>query len=198
MVLVASAVFAPAAQATPVNPTECSAESYNKDPRLGPAQLPTAGEVGEQLKGYSRTGNLSEKKFLEEYWVNGGWKWPPANGFVTDPQGKPIKNRFTLTKNRRVDRYGGTGGGFLAPEKSSYASRSIPPQNLNGTPPEKCNYHIYLVLKDFDVDSGTIAKWFAQVGGGTQYQLNGSYVQGAPQKLNVQWLLDNKYLETKR
>lgn len=71
--------------------------------------------------------------------------------------------------------------------------RSIPPQNLVGTPPEGCNYHVYHVLKPFAVDAGPIAPWFHQTGGGLQYQL-----RGGPERLNVLWLLDNDYLERLR
>ena len=79
-----------------------------------------------------------------------------------------------------------------------YATRSIPPQSLDGNPPAGCNYHIYDVLKPFTVDSGPIAAWFAQPGGGWQYQLDPTLVPDAPANLNVMWLIDNGYLQRLR
>jgi hypothetical protein len=48
-------------------------------------------------------------------------------------------------------------GSFLAPAGLPYSARSIPPQNLDGTPAAGCNYHEYQVLKSFSVDEGPIA-----------------------------------------
>jgi hypothetical protein len=50
------------------------------------------------------------------------------------------------------------------------------------------------VLKDFTVDAGPVAPWFAQPGYGLQYQLNSSLVPGAPASVNVTWLVNNGYL----
>jgi hypothetical protein len=94
----------------------------------------------------------------------------------------------------RIDRYGSEFGGFLAPAGLPYTMRSIPPSNLVGIPAAACNYHLYEVLRPFDVYSGPIAAWFFQLGGGLQYQLNGLLVPGAPTRLTVMWLVDNGYL----
>jgi hypothetical protein len=50
------------------------------------------------------------------------------------------------------------------------------------------------VLKPFQVDAGPIAAWFAQPGGGLQYQLDAALSPDAPAKINVLWLVDNRYL----
>ncbi|KOX24400.1 hypothetical protein ADK67_19095 [Saccharothrix sp. NRRL B-16348] len=200
-ILLASVLAAaPPAHAAQTDPTECSAELYHGDRRLGPERLPVAGEVGRQLVGYSRTGDLSEETFLDTYYDDeaGSWRYPPADGYQLDGSGAPVKWQETLDEGERIDRYGSEYGAFLAPEGLPYTTRSIPPQNLVGTPAEQCNYHVYLVIRDFDVDAGPIASWFAQSGGGVQYQLRGALVPGAPERLNVMWLLDNDYLQRLR
>ena len=201
-VLLASAlVAAPTVHAAPVDLTECSQELYKAgDPRLGPARLPVAGPVGKQLEGYSRTGSLPEEEFFKTYTHSdtGKWIYPPEDGYELDQSGKPIKSQKTLDEGEQIDRYGSEYGGFLAPAGLSYTSRSIPPQNLVGVPAENCNYHVYLVTEEFKVDTGPVAPWFAQAGGGTQYQLQAEYVPGAPEKLSVGWLLENGYLKRLR
>jgi len=184
----------PAAQATSL--TECSAALYAGDQRLGPAELPVAGRVGVQLLGYSRTGYEPVEEFLDTYYDSdaGSWRYPPADGYVLQPDGQPVKWTQTLSRGQRIDRYGSEFGGFLAPAGLPYTMRSIPPSNLVGVPAAGCNYHLYQVLRPFDVRSGPIAAWFFQFGGGLQYQLDGQLVPGAPARLTVMWLVDNGYL----
>jgi hypothetical protein len=194
--LVVLSVLAAPAQAAPVPPTECSAELYAGDARLGPAELPRLGPVGVQLVGYSRTGHRPPEVFLERYYdtAAGSWRYPPGDGFILGPGGRPVKTVDTLVPGRLVDRYGSEYGGFLAPAGLPYTARSIPPSNMVGTPAAGCNYHVYEVLRPFDVHSGPIAPWFFQRGGGAQYQLAGALVPGAPARLSVLWLVDNGYL----
>ena len=85
-------------------------------------------------------------------------------------------------------------GSFLGPAGLPYSTRSIPPQNLGGSPASGCNYHDCRVDKAFTVDAGPIAPWFDQPGGGTQFQLIGRLVPDAPVPPNLLWLLDNGYL----
>jgi len=191
----------PAYQATASPTTECSAAYFHDDRRLGPAVLPKLGAVGVQLIGYRRTGGLPPQRFLDTYYDpsanggQGGWRYPPADGYVIGPDGRPLVKPSTLVVGQRIDRYGSEFGQFLAPLGSPYASRSIPPQSLVSSPAEYCNYRAYRVLKPFTVDSGPIAPWFAQPGRGWQYQLKTAHIPGAPSPLNVKWLLDNGYLQ---
>lgn len=184
----------PPAQATSL--TECSAALYAGDQRLGPAELPVVGKVGVQLLGYSRTGYEPVETFLDTYYDSsaGSWRYPPADGYVLQLDGQPVKWTQTLPYGLRIDRYGSEFGGFLAPAGLPYTMRSIPPSNLVGVPAASCNYHLYQVLRPFDVRTGPIAAWFSQLGGGLQYQLDGQLVPGAPTRLNVMWLVDNGYL----
>ncbi|RKT54381.1 TNT domain-containing protein [Saccharothrix australiensis] len=200
LVLATTLVGVAPAQAAGTGLTECSAEQYHDDRRLGPERLPALGAVGVQLLGYSRTGYRSEEQFLSTYYdtAANSWRYPPKDGYLLTPAGEPVKWQQELHAGRRIDRYGSEYGAFLAPEGLPYTTRSIPPQNLTGTPAENCNYHVYRVVKPFQVDAGLIAPWFYQVGGGIQYQLRGSLVPGAPERLNVLWLLDNGYLQRLR
>lgn len=181
-----------AAAATPLD--QCSAAYFDGDANLGPAQLPALGPVGFQLLGYRRTGGEAPARFLARYRNGEGWIYPPDNGYVIGPDGRPIEWVQTLIPGQHIDRYGSVYGGFLAPEGTLYAARSIPPSSLDSTPAAPCNYHDYLVLRPLPVDAGPIAPWFAQPGGGEQYQLDATLVPGAPAQLNVLWLLSNGYL----
>ncbi len=182
----------------------CSAADLDNDRRLGPAALPLFGAVGAELFFYDRTGGQPRQQFLDTWWDpaarsgNGDWIFPPQNGYMINADGTPIRTVTPLTPGQEIDRFGGTGGGFLAPKGLRYADRSIPPSNLDSsTDPAGCNYHVYRVLKTFSVYTGTVRPWFDQPGNGQQYQLDGSLVPGAPADgdLHVQWLLDHQYLE---
>jgi hypothetical protein len=185
-----------AAAATPANSTpldQCSAASYKDNSLLGPAQLPMFGAVGTQLIGYQRTGPQSPAQFLAEYRNSSGWIYPPDNGYVVVGD-VPLEWTETLLPGEDIDRYGSVHGSFLAPARTPYAERAIPPSSLDSTPAAGCGYHDYEVLKPFNVDAGPIAAWFDQPGGGLQFQLDGNLVPGAPAQLDVLWLSDNGYL----
>ncbi|MFF7988873.1 TNT domain-containing protein [Kitasatospora xanthocidica] len=197
---VAPATTAVTAAATATPADQCSAAFRHDDARLGPQDLPSTGRVGRQLAGYQRTGGASDQDFLATYFDaaanggKGGWIYPPADGYVTLPDGSPVEFDITLYPNQNIDRYGSEYGAFLAPEGLPYANRAIPPQSLDGNPAAACNYHDYKVVKPFKVHAGPIAPWFNQPGWGLQYQLDATLVPGGPAKLNVLWLVDNGYL----
>lgn len=175
----------------------CSAADLDDDARLGPAVLPDRGVVGRELAGYRRFGGLTSEDFLRKYWdsASNGWKYPPADGFLIGRNGKPVKHAFHLRAHVRVDRFGSEYGAFLAPFGERYARRSIPPQNLDNTQnPSGCNWRAYRVLRPFKVEAGPSAPAFAQPGHGVQYMLDGALVPGAPERLNVLWLVNNGYL----
>lgn len=180
----------------------CSATFFHDDPRLGPRHLPEFGPVGHELRGYDRTGGMPASQFLGTFYNpaanggRGGWNYPPDNGYLIGSDGNPIEFQLTMVPGSEMDRYGSQYGSFLAPTGLPYAERSIPPQSLDSTPAESCNYHNYEVVKAFSVDAGPIAPWFAQPGRGLQYQLDSTLIPGAPSALNVLWLLNNGYLKS--
>jgi hypothetical protein len=198
----AGASTAGASVAAAANPADsCSSDFFAGDPRLGPKKLPERGAVGAELFGYHRTGGLRASEFLATYYNpaanggSGGWTYPPDNGYVIAPDGQPLEFQLTLPPGSDMDRFGSEYGSFLATAGLPYAARSIPPQSLDSNPAASCNYHDYQVLKPFTVDAGPIAPWFAQPGGGLQYQLDSTLVPGSPSRLNVMWLVANGYLE---
>jgi hypothetical protein len=160
-----------------------AAGCFDSDRLLGPSKLPTTGppgsvdaDVGKMTRGYHRFGSTTKAAFLDLYYVTGkGWKYPPDGGFAIDPKTQqPIYKIVRLKPGKDgkpvfVDRFGPDTGSFLAPADTSYAKRALPPDSLDtfGAPPY--NYNLYEVLKPFRVESGRIAPWFGQTGGGWQY-----------------------------
>ncbi|WP_063893707.1 TNT domain-containing protein [Nocardia sp. Root136] len=193
---------APAGPCSPGTPDTAPATTtfYDDDRQyLGPDPLPTQPPVGPLLAGYQRFGALNADQFVAKYRTEQGWWiYPPEDGFVVRA-GHTMRHPQALPPGKRVDRFGYAGGKFLAPQDDSFAARALPPQNLNtptGTP--LSNYHLYCVLKPFQVDAGPIAAWFEQPGGGTQYKLESNYLPEAGPALSVTWLLQNGYLVEER
>ncbi|GAA4072568.1 TNT domain-containing protein [Actinomadura miaoliensis] len=183
----------------------CGPPYIDDDRRLGPKYLPKTGPLGRILEGYERYGGLSPNRFLYRYWDETaqpmGWRYPPDDGFAHDGDvinGRPAKRRVTLRAGQYLDRFGSERGAFLARAGASFSGRALPPDSLNTNPadPEHvCNYHVYRVVKAFDVEAGPAAPAFQQPGKDVQYHLVGSYVPGAPKALSVGWLVDTgRYL----
>ncbi|NDZ93857.1 TNT domain-containing protein [Streptomyces sp. SID6673] len=162
----------------------CSVASYDGNSRYGPQTFSTQPPTGRQLAGYQRFGSYTgvdaARNFDEKYYDADAkwWIYPPEQGYVLDRNKQPIKHKKTLPVGTRMDRYGGEGGNFLAVPGTKYAARALPPSNLSGPQGQEqyCNYHVYEVIKTFSVDTGRIAPWFAQRGGGIQYQVVRSYL----------------------
>ncbi|HEX7661250.1 MAG TPA: TNT domain-containing protein [Pseudonocardiaceae bacterium] len=70
-----------------------------------------------------------------------------------------------LQAGDRFDRYGGVFGKFVAPIGTAEAMRALPPGSTDRP------YHVYEVVKPFEVQSGRIAPAFDQIGGGIQFLL---------------------------
>jgi hypothetical protein len=185
----------------PTLATACSSSFFDGDSRLGPAQFQQLGIVAPMLFGYNRLAGLTPAQFIATYWdpaANagaGGWRYPPDNGYLVI-FGRPIEYRATISAGEKIDRFGSEFGGFLAPEDTPYAQRSLPPMSLDVFDPSyTCNYHLYTVIKPFRADEGPIAPAFGQPGYGLQIQLDASLVPGAPASgYNVMWLINNGYL----
>jgi hypothetical protein len=99
-------------------------------------------------------------------WKNkdGGWIYPPNEGFDKAPFLKTVKKGDQLL----IDRYGHAGGKFTSPLGESYAGRALAP-NTN-----KMDCHVYKVADDIDVLSGKATPWFDEAGGATQYKFSRS------------------------
>jgi RHS repeat-associated protein len=120
------------------------------------------GTVGDASSTVSQTSRFApsatESQALVPY-------YPPNQGFVEAPA------QATLVPGTVVDRYGGTGGSFLSPQGTPVGARSLPFGAENNT------LNTYQVMQPINVNAGTAAPWFNQVGGGIQYDLGTSTVQ---------------------
>jgi hypothetical protein len=177
----------------------CSAAAFRGNKLFGPAVLPREGIVGLELTGYGRFGKFSATTFLSKFRHQadsfmGAWRYPPADGFKKQPDGKPIIWVQTLKAGQYVDRYGNENGRYLSPAGLFYSARSLPPSSLGGFPTGKCDYHSYRVLHSFKVDAGPIAPWFAQPGGGLQYLIKPALIPGGAHQISVKWLVNHGYL----
>lgn len=161
-----------------------SGQSVCNDTRLGPKRLPLKFPLLSIASNYDRFGNLTPGDFLEKHWdpnvtyngsVVGGWKYPKHGGFQLDVDGIPIRRTITLPEGMIVDRFGKEQGHYIAAADAPFAQRSLPPDALN-----RClgdfmdcfgdnifypnGYHIYKVMKPFEVVAGPIAPAFGQFG----------------------------------
>ncbi|EIM80409.1 uncharacterized protein STEHIDRAFT_68064, partial [Stereum hirsutum FP-91666 SS1] len=144
------------------------------DYRLGPLHLPTKLPVSSLVHSYAPFSGLCPGAFLAQWTFpsNGSYRYPPVDGFQVTTDNEPIEGRVKLTEGTKVDRFGSEYGTFLSPKGAPYVERALPPQNLDtsSSAPEYPNgYHVYEVVKAFDVVQGPIAPWFGQPGGGSQY-----------------------------
>jgi filamentous hemagglutinin len=106
----------------------------------------------------------------------GDWNWPAKLGFAEEPV------QTTLPVGTRLDRYGKTNGSFLSPQGTPQEQRALAPGSLAE------QYHQYEVLKPLPVIQGKIAPAFGEPGGGIQI------LPDMKARVDVQWLLDNKYI----
>lgn len=120
-------------------------------------------------------GDLTPREFLDKWRdpKTGFWIYPPHDGFQLDTDGKPIKGNMTLKKGFKVDRFGYERGRYVSAADAPFAQRALPPDALNiCTDTSKiCNpkdqpwaYHVYEVMRDFEVVGGPIAPAFEQPG----------------------------------
>lgn len=181
LVATAVALTLVAVPANAAQPTQCNGVSdigsraaagcFHRDKRLGPKVLPGRTDpVGKLTRGYHRFGKLTRASFLRRFWSgppgSGHWLYPPRDGFA----GPSLTVK--LVAGTMIDRFGRAAGGqFLAPAGTSFAMRAIPPGSLD-TYPDKVayNYHLYRVTDSFTVQTGAIARWFGQRGGGVQFK----------------------------
>ena len=117
-------------------------------------------------------GKKPDAKDPKYYDKDGKPIYPPNNGFDGAPK------NTVLQPGSQIDRYGGPNGKFFSDPGTPFGSRAMP----GASAPSQ--YSVYEVLKPLNVQSGKIAPWFGQPGGGTQYMT----------KEGVVFLLENGYL----
>ena len=150
-------------------PTKESAVKQQSQPSAGRTAELNRIAADEEASGWSQY-----DKYRNE---SGDWNWPAKLGFAEEP----IKT--TLPVGTRLDRYGNTNGSFLAPQGTPQEQRALAPGSLAD------QYHEYVVIKPLPVMQGKIAPAFGEPGGGVQILPN------MQERVNVQWLLDKKYIE---
>jgi Tuberculosis necrotizing toxin len=117
--------------------------------------------------------------------ADGGWIYPPNNGFHTPGTRQPIP------VGQKLDRYGGfidrdTGkfrdtGNFLSPAGESYGARALPP----GTDANK-PLKMYKVEVSFDALVGKATPWFDEPGMATQIMTD--------KTMSIEFLLKRGYI----
>lgn len=150
-------------------PTKESSAKKLSQPSAGRTAEPNRNAADEEASGWSQY-----DKYRNE---SGDWNWPAKLGFAEEPV------KTTLPVGTHLDRYGKTNGSFLAPQGTPQEQRALAPGSLAD------KYHEYVVIKPLPVMQGKIAPAFGEHGGGIQILPN------MQERVNVQWLLDNKYLE---
>ncbi|WP_017620908.1 TNT domain-containing protein, partial [Nocardiopsis gilva] len=159
------------------------------DPRLGPAELPDDGVVGDLMRGYQRLGRLSPTEFLDRHREaytdprtgedKESWIYPGRKGFAV-VGGEVQSYEVEVAAGVMLDRFGSPWGSFLAPAGTPYTQRSLPPDSLNTWPGGPVhNYRCYEVLDAFNAEIGPIAPAFEQPGGGDQLYLDPALVPEA-------------------
>lgn len=101
---------------------------------------------------------------------DGNFVYPPQDGFTVDNSGNRIWGNYTLHPGKKLDRFGSELGKHLTALGAPYVERALPPSHLDtydGKHP--FNYHVYEVVKEFEVLFGPVAAWFGQPGMGTRF-----------------------------
>jgi hypothetical protein len=112
--------------------------------------LTLAGQFGGTLTTDTITGRSTVTTLAKYY--------PENNGFIGATE------RKFLMPGQIIDRYGGSGySRFFSPQGITKAGRALPPGTA-GQP-----LRSFQVLKPFEVDAGTVAPAFGEMGLGTQY-----------------------------
>lgn len=92
--------------------------------------------------------------------------WPPNRGF----DGPALPD--LLQPGTRIDRYGFDGGTFVSPDGTPYGQRALAPGSADKP------HTVYEVVKPIDgVQTGRVAPWFDEPGGGIQHELPQSVKQ---------------------
>ncbi len=135
--------------------TAINGEGASQELAQGQLLGATPGVVGGLMTG----GNALKGKGNSKG-SGGNINWPANDGFSGTP--KPI----TLEVGVVIDRYGAGTGKYASPQGTPLPQRSLPLGSENRP------LNTYKIVKPInEVQSGKVAPWFDQPGGGTQYKL---------------------------
>lgn len=124
---------------------------------------------------FNKVTGVTGKDMLSNYDRNFNPIYPENEGFATvkrvvQKNGTQIveevldKHEMTLSPGTIVDRFGSDHGVYTSPYGTPLTNRSLPIGTIN-----ERTYSVFRVLKPIKVDAGTIAPYFGEMGGGTQY-----------------------------
>ena len=124
---------------------------------------------------FNKITGVTGKDMLSNYSRNFDPIYPENEGFATvkkvvQKDGTQIveevldKREMTLSPGTIVDRFGSDHGVYTSPYGTPLTNRSLPIGTIN-----ERTYSVFRVLKPIKVDAGTIAPYFGEMGGGTQY-----------------------------
>lgn len=108
------------------------------------------------------------------------------------PERTVLFRKAQSIKNHQIKppiNYAKCTGKFVSAADATYNQRSLPPSNLdtNATAPDyPFNYHVYKVIKKFEVLGGPIAPWFGQPGLGTQFYIG--YIGTVEKLIELQYI----------
>ena len=109
-----------------------------------------------------------KKPLPDEFPDKSKFPWPPNNGAIGKTKVQKVEAGTLL------DRYGHEGGRFVGYagrvqgkagyqyQPATFSQRALPQA------PDESQYHVYQVIKAFEVESAEIAPWFGEPGGGVQ------------------------------
>ncbi|MEV7973923.1 TNT domain-containing protein [Cellulomonas sp. NPDC089187] len=149
---------------------------------------------------YDPFGGLSRDDFIDQYHSQYDpqpgttrWDWPGFDGAV------PGTNRTVdPTEMPPLDRVGGAGGEYFAPLDTPFGQRSLPPDRLSSPRSQWTIDQTHPLLSDgtVHIESSTVAPYFGQSGGGTQYRfLIVEEVNGSPvERALAQWELEAEHI----
>lgn len=139
-----SPAYAEAAKSVSCDPANyCAGTSFDAslqstylcgDKRLGPIDFNADGAPKAVLKTYEPFSESCPGAFLGEFGKDQWYRYPPEDGFNLDAEGKPIKEKVTLTPGTLVDRFGAESGTYVSPCGTPYEKRSLPPASLATSP----------------------------------------------------------------
>jgi hypothetical protein len=123
----------------------------------------------EVVAAHEPFGDLSESDWEREFRLDTGkthgsrhYRWPSLAGLPeggVEP-GEPV----VLEPDTVVDGFGDGSGRVVAPERTAFAQRCLPPEH------RERDYRRYRVMRRLPVWQAVAAPWFAQPGGGVRYR----------------------------
>jgi Tuberculosis necrotizing toxin len=122
------------------------------------------------VRGWNPTGGIPWDDFGTRFGAPGSRIWPEDNGFPAGYEPQPAQ----LPAGTVIDRFGGEGGQYLAPNLTPFADRALAPESVGS------GYHRYEVTGEplppgWQIVQGPVEPWYGQTPspGAVQYRIVG-------------------------